>query len=73
MGCIVYAENVVQTLLMKSIQTSPGCDSHRPHVSTIEQNWENVDRKTDSKECRAEHRPIMKQVACWKLVSSANV
>jgi len=28
--------------LVKSIETSPGCDSHRPRVSTIKQNWEDV-------------------------------
>jgi len=34
----VTMEDASQTSLMKSIHTSPFSDSHRPHVSTIEQN-----------------------------------
>jgi len=41
-GCVGYAKNVSQAPLVKSIETSPGCDSHRPHVCTIKQNWEDV-------------------------------
>jgi len=42
MGCVRYAKNVSQAPLVKSIEASPGSDSHRPRVSTIKQNWEDV-------------------------------
>jgi len=42
MGCVGYAEDVLQTPLIKSTETSPGCDSHRLRVSTIKQIWEDV-------------------------------
>jgi len=42
MSCVGFAKNVSQAPLIKSIETSPGCDSHRPRVSTIKQNWESV-------------------------------
>jgi len=42
MGWVGYVKNVSQAPLVKSIKTSPGCDSHRPHVSTVKQNWEDV-------------------------------
>jgi len=35
-------KNVSQAALVKRIETSPDCDSRRPLVSTIKQNWEDV-------------------------------
>jgi len=31
-----------QEPLVKGIEISPGCDSHRPSVSTTKQDWEDV-------------------------------
>jgi len=42
MGYVRYEKNVSQAPLVKGIEMSPGCDSHRPRDSTIKQNWEDV-------------------------------
>jgi len=42
-GCVGCVEDLSQTPLVKRVQSPLGSDSHRPQLSAIEQNWEDVD------------------------------